>query len=200
MPTSVPKVTVAAPWKLFPIANNAARCIRQETAVHSVRATEQVRAAWRLHSLLLVYILALTCSLMNYLSTLYYSPTHWPAVCLYLLSVCLCLCRFPVWFLLQWNWCDSSSWPLWAVLPCTRTAGCSTRWESRPALLTLHTPEQADSDSDTCHPFTPIQLSLTLLSSLLWWWCLYGNHFICQLGWTPSFSTFRYVSLCGEGL
>ena len=45
MPTSVPKVTVAAPWKLFPIANNAARCIRQETAVHSVRATEQVRAA-----------------------------------------------------------------------------------------------------------------------------------------------------------
>ena len=45
MPTSVPKVTVAAPWKLFPIANDAAHCIRQETAVHSVRATEQVRAA-----------------------------------------------------------------------------------------------------------------------------------------------------------
>ena len=43
MPTSVPKVTVAAPWKLFPIAIDAARCIRQETAVHSVRATEQVR-------------------------------------------------------------------------------------------------------------------------------------------------------------
>ena len=45
MPTSVPKVTVAAPWKLFSIAINAARCIRQETAVHSVRATEQVCAA-----------------------------------------------------------------------------------------------------------------------------------------------------------
>ena len=43
MPTSVPKVTVAAPWKLFPIATDAARCIRQETAVHSVHATEQVR-------------------------------------------------------------------------------------------------------------------------------------------------------------
>ena len=44
MPTSVPKVTVAALWKLFPIATDAARCIRQETAVHSVRATEQVCA------------------------------------------------------------------------------------------------------------------------------------------------------------
>ena len=43
MPTSVPKVTVAAPWKLFPIATDAARCIRQERAVHSVHATEQVR-------------------------------------------------------------------------------------------------------------------------------------------------------------
>ena len=43
MPTSVPKVTVAAPWKLLPIANDAAHCIRQETAMHSVRATEQVR-------------------------------------------------------------------------------------------------------------------------------------------------------------
>ena len=45
MPTSVPKVTVAAPWRMFPIATDAARCIRQETAVHSVRATEQVCAA-----------------------------------------------------------------------------------------------------------------------------------------------------------
>ena len=43
MPTGVPKVTVAAPWRLFPIATDAARCIRQETAVHSVHATEQVR-------------------------------------------------------------------------------------------------------------------------------------------------------------
>ena len=43
MHTSVPKVTVVAPWKLLPIANDAARCIRQETAMHSVRATEQVR-------------------------------------------------------------------------------------------------------------------------------------------------------------
>ena len=42
MPTNVLRVTAAAPWKLFPIAIDAAHYFRQKTAAHSVLATEQV--------------------------------------------------------------------------------------------------------------------------------------------------------------
>ena len=62
----------------------------------------------------------------------------------------VCLSRLPVWFLLQRNWCDCSSWQVWAVLPSAWAADCSTRWESRPHCWHC-THQSRAAGSDTCH-------------------------------------------------
>ena len=81
--------------------------------------------------------------------------THWRLNYMYTDNqpICVspvCLSRLPVWFLLQRNWCDRSSWQVWAVLPSAWAADCSTRWESRPHCWHC-THQSRAAGSDTCH-------------------------------------------------